>query len=251
MKKRIFAGVICDQIVYPVGEGTRTDYRGEPKPRFKDASERSAYNRACARRANERRINNSFTTAGYFITFTMSNEWECHDYEEAKRLRRNYYRRIKRAYPDAKLALYLGRGKSTDRIHMHGFIEGAPESAIIEKWTYGDVRRCQHLRAHNRYDGKDHGADFSAVATYCFNHWTEEQGGHYALMSRNVNEPESETAKECKREYTAAKAPRAPKGYLLGNIYYNRYGYICYRYYLNPTNQPSTDRRKGGRGLAL
>ena len=46
--------------------------------------------------------------------------------------------------------------------------------------------------------------------------------------------PEREEAKEIKREYTEAKPPRAPKGYILVETKSTKYGYLYFKYVLEP-----------------
>lgn len=45
-------------------------------------------------------------------------------------MRDNFIRRLQYAYPDVRIMAYLGRGKATQRIHMHMVSEGVPEEYI-------------------------------------------------------------------------------------------------------------------------
>ena len=50
---------------------------------------------------------------------TFDIEHECHEYADVKRVRDLFVRRLKYAYPDAVIFIYVGRGKSTQRFHIH------------------------------------------------------------------------------------------------------------------------------------
>ncbi len=232
VKKRIFAGTTCDQIIYNTSAGNP---KGRPRLRFKSENERAEHRRQIARRHHAALINANFTPAGYYCTFTFSAENEVHTMEEAKRERSNFRRRLLYKYKNAKVSLYIGRGKSTHRIHFHAFIEGIPEEEIIKAWHGGGVYRLEHLRANNKNAaGQDLGTDFTAVANYCFDHWTPEQGGHYYSRTNNFVMPEEESPKEIKREYSPEHPPKAPKGYIYVSGYMTPYGYACYHYVIVP-----------------
>lgn len=246
MKKRIFAGSVCQQIVWSSGHGPSAR---PPRVRFKSEEERAEHRRQIARRKHALKINNSFTPAGYWCTFTFSAENEVHSWDDAKRERNNLRRRLTYKRPDAKVSLYMGRGKSTHRIHFHAFIEGLTEEEIRDTWTLGEVVSITHLRAHNRgADGRDLGAVFTAVANYAFDHWTAEQGGHYYSCTDNVRLPEEEDPTECKKEYSPEHPPRAPKGYIYINAESTPYGYICFNYIKVPNDHRNrtTGAARGG-----
>lgn len=232
MKKRIFAGDTCDQIVYCVGDRAADKTAAKPRVRFKTEQEREEHRRGIARRRHVRLINANADPSWYFGTLTFDSEHECHEFEEAVRERDNFYKRVKRACPEAVLFLYLGRGKTTSRIHMHIICGRVDAETITGKWTCGTVKRMEHLREHVRSaTGEDLGRDYTAVANYCFDHWTQEQSGkHYYKCSRNLGQPEEEEPTECKREYGPERPPRPPKGFRLAGIVWNKYGYICFHY---------------------
>lgn len=235
MKKRIFAGAECQQIVWSSGRGNS---RCQPRIRFKSEEERAEHRRQIARRKHALKINNSFTTAGFWCTFTFSDENEVHSWEDARREQNNFRRRLTYKRPDVKVSLYKGRGKSTHRIHLHGFIEGLTEDEIRAAWNRGTVVNISHLRAHNRdKDGRDLGALFTAVANYAFDHWTAEQGGHYYSCTDNVTMPEAEEPTECKREYSPEHPPRAPRGYIYISGHTTPYGYMCFHYIRIPNKK--------------
>lgn len=235
MKKRTFAGSLCQQVVWNSGRGPSIRPQ---RIRFKSEEERAEHSRQIARRKHKLKINNSFTTAGYWCTFTFSKENEVHTWDEARRERNNFRRRLTYKRPDAKVSLYMGRGKSTHRIHFHAFIEGLTEEEIRAAWKLGECVSISHLRAHNRSaDGRDLGAVFTAVANYAFDHWTAEQGGHYYSCTDNVQLPEEEEPTECKREYSPEHPPRAPKGYIYIGGYSTPYGYLLFEYIRIPNRK--------------
>lgn len=244
MKKRIFSGVVCEQICYNVSDRAPDPKKAKPQLRFKDELERAEHRKGIARRRFIRKVNANFTPAGYFVTLTHDRFNEVHGFDEARSIRRNYARRLLYRAPEAKIIIVMGRGRSTSRIHYHMFIEGpevTPE-LISSCWKFGDVTRISRLRAHNTSDGEDFGADYTAVASYCFEHWTEEQGGHYVYCSRNLVQPEEEKAKVCQVEYSPERPPVTPKGYKYCGCTWNRYGYMVFRYVVLPGRQKLNGR---------
>lgn len=231
-EKRIFAGAVCEQICYSVSDRCAEPKKAKPQVRFKTPEERAEHRKGIAKRRFIRKVNANFTPAGFFATLTLDRESECHTFDEAKTIRRNYARRLLYKFPDARVIIVMGRGRSTARIHYHMIIEadGLTEADIIDAWKDGEVARVDHLRAHNKIDGVDMGADFTQVAIYCFEHWSEEQHGHYAYCSRNLKEPEEEAPRECVREYSPDRPPVEPKGYRYVSCTWNKYGYMVFKY---------------------
>lgn len=233
VKKRIFAGKVCEQIVYSIGDRASAK-KAKPRLRFKSEEERAEHRMRIAERAHARLVNENFSPLSLYSTLTFDDKHEIHTFTEARRIRSAYRRRLQYLYPDARINIYMGRGKSTSRIHFHMLTDGIPAEAIIDKWGYGDVIRIEPLREHNYYDGKDCGRDYTGLANYLFRHWTPEQGGHYYMSTRNMAKAEEEDAVPCKRAYTAEKPPRAPKGYTLVSVETNKFGYIYYKYVALP-----------------
>ena len=119
VKKRVFAGEVCDQIVYQQpDDGTRGLSVKNPRPRFKTDAEREEFNRQIAKRNHALLINANFGQASWFHTLTFSDAWEVYHFDDARRLRNNFIKRLRRRFPDVKLSIYMGRGKSTARIHL-------------------------------------------------------------------------------------------------------------------------------------
>ncbi len=248
MKRRIFAGGICEQLVYPVADGCRKpdtyDPEKQPRKRFKNEAEYERFKLEISRRLHNRSFHANFIPGDTYSTLTFDDDWEVHDFRDAKRIRGNFVRALQRKYPDAVIFLYMGRGKSTQRIHFHMVSHGIPEEFISEKWKYGSVKRIVKLRAHNYYENEDHGADFTGLANYLFNHWTEEIGGHRWYQTRNAKKPEVEEATEVRviGGYSEKRPPVAPKGYKLVDCQKNQFGYMYFKYVYQQEKAPAARR---------
>ncbi len=233
--KNIYSGAVLEKIVYSVSERVKEIKKSSPRVRFKTEDERAAHRFGIARRRFARMVNETFSTKALYSTLTFDRENEIHSHEEAKWVRKCFYRRLKYYYPDARIVICYGRGKSTHRFHMHMISEGISENEIERIWSYGKLESCSHLREHNYYDdGKgskiDHGCDWTALAYYIFDHYTPEQGGHYYMASRNMKAPEGDEATEIKKNYTEDKPPRRPHGYILISAKRNEFGFLHYIY---------------------
>lgn len=250
MKRRTFSGPICEQIVYSVPDRVRdtADYDPEKidKQRFESEAEYEKFKEGISRRKHYKKFMANFTPNSLYSTLTFDNEWEVHTFEDAKIVRRRYIRALKRAYPDAVIFLYMGRGKATSRIHFHMVSNGIPEVYISGKWKYGSVVRIEHLREHCYYSGIDHGADYAGLANYLLDHWTEEVGGHRWFQTKNAKEPDQEEPTEVKVRggYSEKRPPKAPKGYKLVETKATKYGYLYYKYVLEPKTMTKRKRRK-------
>lgn len=246
MKKRIFSGCVCEQIVYSVRDNTDVRSYDPEKPRkarFANDAERIKHREEISRRHHARLFNANFHAGDLYSTLTFDDDWEVHTFEEAKRVRSRFLRRLLRAYPEAVIFLYMGRGKGTDRIHFHMVSHGIPKEFIIKKWECGRIRRVTPLRLHNYYDGVDYGADFTGLANYLWNHWTPEVGGHHYYRSSTAKKADEEKAKEVKLSaiYSPERPPRAPKGMKLVEVQTTPYGYMRFKYVVD-TGEP--DRKK-------
>ena len=74
-------------------------------------------------------------------------------------------------------------------------------------------------------------ANYTGLANYLYDHWTEEQGGQrYKYSRKTCIQPEEEPETECAREYSPERPPIAPKGYEFVSTEYNKYGYMCFHY---------------------
>ena len=247
MKRRIFSGSTCEQLVYPVNDGTNIlTYTPEKKKgdRFKNTDEYLQFKIDISKRNHARIFNANFGPTSVYSTLTFDVDWEVHTFPEAKRIRDNYVRSLKRKYPDAVMFLYMGRGKGTDRIHFHMVSEGIPQEFLSDKWKYGSVKRFSNLREHNWYDGVDYGRDYTGLANYLFDHWTPEVGGHRWFQTKNTKKPETEKPTEVNvlGGYSAKRPPKPPKGYMLVEAKGNRYGFWRFKYVIVPQKDP----RRGG-----
>ncbi len=223
-----YSGAVAETIIY------RKSNRGRNlniRPRFENAEERKAFNAKRALMRHIQQFNATFSPSSLYSTLTFNNDWEVHTWDEARIIRRNFYRRLKRAYPDAIIYIYMGRGKGTARIHFHMVSEGLPADIIQKQWIYGEIIRIENLRKHNRYNGIDYGQDYSGLATYLYNHWTEDQGGKHLLKSNNDRKPEKEEVEEISdHSYSERKHPKAPKGYRFVESKSNHYGFLYFKY---------------------
>ena len=243
VKVRYDTGCVCTQYVYNVPESSDIRRVGPKKPRFKNEEERKLHAWKVARRDHFRKFMENFCPGDLFATLTFDEAHKVYDFDKARRVRDNYFRRLVRACPGAVIFMYMGRGRTTDRIHLHMVCKGIPEEIIRGKWKEGTVDRIEGLRKYNYYDmpdgsRKNCGADFTGLANYLFGHWKEEQGGHRYKCTRNARKPKPESIKEVKRDYHANKPPRAPKGYELVEVKGNQYGYWMFRYIKIPEMEP-------------
>lgn len=255
MKRRIFSGNVCEQLVYNIPDGIRKtkayDPENPPRQRFKDEADRNRHKERLSLNTFIRIVNNNMEPGDLYVTLTFDNDWEVHTFEDARKVRKNYIRTLQRKYPDAVIFAVMGRGKSTERIHFHMLIKGVSEEMITGKWKYGSVKRIVKLRTHNWYDGVDHGADFTGIATYMWEHWTEEQGGHRWFQTKNVKQPEKEEPTEVRISggYSEKRPPIAPKGYKLVSVKTTPYGYMYFKYIVVPQKEPrkpaAQNRTKG------
>ena len=244
VKRRTFCGAVCEQEVFSIRENRQAAAAEPREPRFQTEEDRAAHREAISRKRHTQLFNTNFNHNSLYSTLTLDNDNEVHEFEEMKRLRDNYIRRLQRRYPDAVIFAYIGKGKNTHRLHMHMVTHGIPEEAIETLWKYGSVIRIDNLRQHCMYDGVDHGEDYTALANYLFDHWTPEQGGHRWKNTRNAKKPEREEAKEVKRNYSEVNPPKAPKGYKLVETRSNQYGYLYFKYVKIPETRYQTRKKQ-------
>lgn len=238
-KRRLFAGAVCTQIVYNVSEQADVKRSKPRKPRFATQAERDEFNSKISAGKFAALINANFGPTSLYSTLTLSAEFEAHTVEEIKRIRDNYWRRLTYRYPEAKIVMVYGRGKSTNRFHIHMISDGIPEDAIAKLWGLGSVVESKHLRKHNYYVNQngekvDNGQDYTALANYLHGHWQKEFGGHRYKASRTCTKPEPEPATEAVREYSPEHPPVAPRGYVLVEARATQYGYQYYKYVFDP-----------------
>lgn len=235
LRKRIYSGAVLEQITFCVSDRVKSIPTAEPsRPRFKSEDERAAHRDGMSKRRHAQLFNENFSPTSLYSTLTFDTENEIHTFDEARTIRRNLGRVLKREFPAAVIFIYMGRGKSTHRIHLHMVSEGVPEEVIKRKWKYGSVVRISNLRPHNFYNGEDHGRDYTGLANYLWEHWTPEQGGHRWFMTKNTRKPDTEPTEEVKQDYSPQKPPRPPRGYKLVDAKATPYGYCYFKYVKNP-----------------
>lgn len=242
VKVRTDSGAVCEMAVFNVADGADVTRAKPPKPRFKDEAERAAFNLAVARRRHAQSFNANFGPSSWYSTLTLDNAHEVHTFEEARSIRDNFVRALRRRCRDARIVIYMGRGKSTHRIHFHMVSDGVPEAVIRELWRMGEVKQINRLRKHNKYDGVDHGQDYTGLANYLFDHWTPEQGGRRRWkQTANLRKPDKRRPVGVKREYSESRPPRAPKGYVLVESRKTKYGYFYFKYVRDPKAGPAAE----------
>jgi hypothetical protein len=230
--RSVYAGAVCEKIVFSVADNTTDIKHAKPKPRFKTDEERRKHSREIARRHHALLFNENMKAGeSLYSTLTFDDENEIYTFSEAAKIRDIYIRRLRRKYPDAKIFLYYGRGKTTARIHFHMVSLGIPEEFIKQKWTFGGTGKIVPLRKQATYNGEICEMDFTPLANYLFEHFDEsERSGHRYYKTRNMTEPQKERTNIILREYSEAKPPRAPKGYVLVECRSNEFGYLYFKY---------------------
>ena len=241
VKIRTFSGVVCEQEIFTVSDRVRDVKKAPERLRFKDEKERAEHRLGISRRNHARLFNENFSPRSFNSTLTFNNAHEVHTFDEARYISDLYVRRLKYKFPDAVIFVYMGRGKSTSRIHFHVVSDGVPKEYIEKQWLYGEVIRIESLREHNWYVNEesgeivDYGQDYTGLANYLFDHWTPEQGGHRWKQTRNARRPDREKPTVIKRRYSKNKPPSTPKGYKLVETQITEYGYMRFKYIKIPS----------------
>lgn len=247
VKCRVFSGVVLEQYVYQTSNRINHPARAKLRPRFADEAARAKHRDEIARRRHARIFNATFGPSALYSTLTCDDEHELHDFVSAREVMTRYLRRLRYHHPEAVIFAYMGRGKSTERIHFHMVSVGIPAEEIAGRWGLGQVTRIKRLREHNYYDGVDHGKDYTGLANYLIGHWTPEQGGHRCRMCGHYAKPDAEAPVEVKRTYNEERVPRPPRGYMLVESKSTPYGYLYYKY----VKIPPKDKRGGGMHIEI
>lgn len=250
MKKKTFCGAICEQIVYRIADNAdprRYDPEKKSRKRFASEAEYQRFKAEIARRKHYRTFQANYRAGDLFCTMTFDNDNEVFEWDVARKLRDKYRRELKKACPDAVFRIYMGRGKTTHRIHFHMVCHAIPEETVRKCWQWGKVVECKVLRKNCRYNGVDCGEDYSGLANYLFDHWKPEQGGHRYMATRNERKPDEEAPTEVKlpRGYSEEHPPRAPKGYRLIKVETNQYGYLYCRYVADAKAEKEQEKKRG------
>ena len=251
-KRRKFSGRVCEQIVYTVAGGTDPKTSRPKRPRFQTREEQDEFNRKISEGKLEALVNANFGPTSLYSTLTLDAENEVHTAAEMRQIRNRFYRRLLYKYPNAKIVIVYGQGKSTSRFHLHMISDGIPGDEIGRIWGLGSVIEVRHLREHNYYMDEngnkvDHGRDYKALADYLHGHWKKEFGGHRYKASRSCVRPEPEPATEAVRDYSLTRPPVAPRGYILVESRATQYGFLYFKYVWDPKNE--THKRTGSRLL--
>lgn len=251
-KRRKFSGRVCEQIVYKVADGADPKTSRPKKTRFQTREEQDEFNRKISEGKLEALVNANFGPTSLYSTLTLDAENEVHTAAEMRQIRNRFYRRLLYKYPNAKIVIVYGQGKSTSRFHLHMISDGIPEDEIGRIWGLGSVIEVRHLREHNYYMDEngnkvDHGRDYKALADYLHGHWKKEFGGHRYKASRSCVRPEPEPATEAVRDYSLTRPPVAPRGYILVESRATKYGFLYFKYVWDPKNE--TRKRTGSRLL--
>lgn len=259
-----YSGVVLEKEIFSTGwRGILSGTPRPPRERFANEDERKKHGENMSRKRHTQLVNANFEPGDIYATLTFDRSHEVHDFEEGRRLRDNFVRRLKYKYPKAVISVYMGRGSSGNRIHFHALIKGVPAEYVLHQWPYGKEKkerenaeedadqvlmsgrpfvkngvRMVGLDPNRRYNGRNHGADYTALANYLFDHWTEEQGGHRWKMTRNAKHPEREEdfsePEEVRQQYTEDNPPPAPKGYIWVESRSTAYGYLYFKYVRKP-----------------
>lgn len=245
-KRTTISGVVLEQEFYTVAERANIK-KSKPQPeRFANQEERDEYNLRKSLKRFIQEVNTNFNHHAYYATLTFNPEFLPDDFKEAEKILGNYIRRIQHVYPLAKIVAVMGRGHQTGRIHFHLIIADVPKYIILAKWTLGDITRIEHLRRHNYYKDEngisiDCGEDYTALATYLFNHWSKEQGTRKRWKAtKTIVSPKKSDPKAVAVNYTLDKPPKAPKGYMLVEAKQNPFyknSYLYFKYVLIPPAQ--------------
>lgn len=235
-KRKTYSGVVLEQEVYFAGEGAKDAPDIERRLWHpKTEAEKKAANERQSQKRMTRLINSTFAVGGSYVTLTYDDKHLPETWEEAEKILKKYIRVIKYKFPNARIVAVTGEGRRSGRLHHHLIIAGAWESYIVKKWTCGSVVRIEPLRAHNYYDGKDCGRDYTALALYLWAHSASRpKKGKRWVQTKNCVQPEAEKAQEIRRDYSAEKPPRTPKGYRFVYAYEGKNGYLLFKYVKDP-----------------
>ena len=244
MKRVTVSGAVLEQEIFNVAPNTKNVKGAVPKPLTeRTAEEKEKYNLKQALKRFIRIVNHNFSPAAYYVTNTFDDAHLPQDFKAARRVLDNYIRRLQYAFPGMVAVAVMGRGKRSGRIHIHCIISGVDEKTIREKWTHGKIKRIEPLREHNFYNGVDHGRDYTALATYLFNHWTPEQGsGKRWKQTKTIQQPDRKKPTFPKRRYSLDKPPVTPKGYMLVEKRESAHylgGYLLFKYVKIPPPVPA------------
>lgn len=243
--KKTRSGAVCEIEVYSVPDSVKLARNTEPKPvNVRTDEEKARYNRHKSEKHFVRLVNTNFTSAAYYVTLTYDNKHLPESYPEAVKNLDNYIRRLRYSNPHAKIIAVTGFGSRSGRLHHHLIVSGVSEGDILNKWTFGEIAKVEHLH------GNKYGEDFTALAVYLHKHAPAEHKGKRWKQTKNIQQPMQEKAKEAKTPYSENRPPQTTDGYALVEVktceFFN--GYICFKYVRKPCEplnvQPNFARHK-------
>lgn len=220
VERDTYSGAVLEREYYPQPPQVRSPQYDPLLPYREKTPEQKAHarDRQSLQRLT-RTTNTNFTPASLYVTLTFDDEHHPANYDELRRIRDNFVRRLRAAFPNMKVIVVMGRGKDSERFHLHAIIDGVPAETIAEKWDGGNVKRIEPLRAHNWYNGVDHGADFSGLARYLFDHYEAAQGkGKRWYQTKNLEAPERDAPTIPTSVPNRDNPPPTPSGYKLVGI---------------------------------
>lgn len=134
-KVKIDTGTVCEKCLYqaPGSGGTKS------QPRFKTEAERAEHRRKVAWRDHTRKVNENFRGYELYSVLTFDDAHDVHTFEEARRVRDNYRRRLLRSCPDALIHIYYQQSK-TNHWYLRLLSKGVPAEIIHAKWGQGLAR---------------------------------------------------------------------------------------------------------------
>ena len=265
-----YSGVVLEKEIYR--GGWRGILSGMPRPplkRFANEEERKKHKEKMLRKHHTQMVNANFSPGDLLLCLSFNAQNEVMYFEDARRIRDNFVRRLRYKYPDAVIFIYMGRG-SGSRIHFHALIKGIPLEYVLYQWPYGGYKEkeenidltdpgeikaqygvdVKYLSENRIINGVDHGPNYEQTANYLFKHWTEEQGGHRWKMTRNAKQPEREEdtsePEEALARYSEQNPPPAPRGYKLVESYSTAFGYLYFKYV-----KELPKRQKNGKKITL
>jgi len=225
------SGVVYEAEIYSVSDCVKNIKESKPKPdNIRTPEEKKNYNNHKSEKHFVRLVNTNFNSSAYYVTLTYDEEHLPLTYEEACNILSNYIRRLQRNNPNVAIIAVTGFGKSNGRLHHHLIILGASEDDILNKWKHGSIKRAEHPRKHNFYNGIDCGEDFTGLAVYLHGHTPAEHKGKRWKQTKNLKKPQQEKAKTVLRSYGLNKPPKAPKGFILVESKTSNY-YCGYMYF--------------------
>ena len=94
VKTRTDSGAVCEMKVFNVPEWSDVKKARPPRPRFRNEDERAAHRLGISKRRHARLVNANYGPTSLYSTLTFSDEYEVHTFQDARRIRDNFVRRL-------------------------------------------------------------------------------------------------------------------------------------------------------------